>query len=71
MNFFMFLLQAANIGAEGSGINDGEYNLMKHEYTNLARGKYSGTEYSLFFFSTLRNQRKSPYRNDFLNHFFL
>ncbi|KAI3453519.1 hypothetical protein Pfo_010182 [Paulownia fortunei] len=34
-------LEAANIEAEASGINDGEYQLMKHEYTNLARVKYS------------------------------
>ncbi|KAL0296232.1 UNVERIFIED_CONTAM: Oxysterol-binding protein-related protein 2A [Sesamum radiatum] len=34
-------LEAANIEAEASGINDGEYQLMKHDYTNLARGKYS------------------------------
>lgn len=34
-------LEAANIEAEASGINDGEYQLMKHEYRNLARRKYS------------------------------
>ncbi|KAL8503325.1 hypothetical protein ACS0TY_022167 [Phlomoides rotata] len=34
-------LEAANIEAEGSGINDGEYQLLKHEYRNLARQKYS------------------------------
>ncbi|XP_057775606.1 oxysterol-binding protein-related protein 2A isoform X2 [Salvia miltiorrhiza] len=33
-------LEAANIEAEASGINDGEYQLMKHEYRNLARRKY-------------------------------
>ncbi|KAG6405338.1 hypothetical protein SASPL_132927 [Salvia splendens] len=34
-------LEAANIEAEASGINDGEYQLMKHEYRNLAQRKYS------------------------------
>lgn len=34
-------LEAANIEVEASGINDGEYQLMKHEYRNLARRKYS------------------------------
>ncbi|KAL0395309.1 UNVERIFIED_CONTAM: Oxysterol-binding protein-related protein 2A [Sesamum latifolium] len=34
-------LEAANIEAEVSGINGREYELMKQEYTNLARGKYS------------------------------
>ncbi|KAK4493502.1 hypothetical protein RD792_005679 [Penstemon davidsonii] len=34
-------LEAANIEAEVSGVNDGEYQLMKNEYMNLARGKYS------------------------------
>ncbi|KAK4425491.1 Oxysterol-binding protein-related protein 2A [Sesamum alatum] len=34
-------LEAANIEAEVSGINGGEYELMKQEYTNLAREKYS------------------------------
>ncbi|KAG8362689.1 hypothetical protein BUALT_Bualt05G0074200 [Buddleja alternifolia] len=34
-------LEAANIEGETSGINDGEYQLMKHEYTSLGRGKYS------------------------------
>ncbi|EYU24744.1 hypothetical protein ABFS82_05G080900 [Erythranthe guttata] len=34
-------LEAANIEAETSGINDAGYNLMKHEYTNIGRRKYS------------------------------
>ncbi|XP_073298847.1 oxysterol-binding protein-related protein 2A-like isoform X4 [Primulina huaijiensis] len=34
-------LEAANIEAEASGLNDGEYQSMKHDYTNVARGKYS------------------------------
>ncbi|XP_011081217.1 oxysterol-binding protein-related protein 2A [Sesamum indicum] len=34
-------LEATNIEAEVSGINVREYELMKQEYTNLARGKYS------------------------------
>ncbi|XP_073055760.1 oxysterol-binding protein-related protein 2A-like isoform X2 [Primulina eburnea] len=34
-------LEAANIEAESSGLNDGEYQSMKHDYTNVARGKYS------------------------------
>ncbi|XP_073303164.1 oxysterol-binding protein-related protein 2A-like isoform X1 [Primulina huaijiensis] len=33
-------LEAANIEAEASGLNDGEYQSMKHEYTNVAGGKY-------------------------------
>ncbi|XP_051119509.1 oxysterol-binding protein-related protein 2A-like [Andrographis paniculata] len=33
-------LEAANIEGETSGINDGEFQLMKHGYTNVARGKY-------------------------------
>ncbi|KAL3645593.1 Oxysterol-binding protein-related protein 2A [Castilleja foliolosa] len=33
-------LEEANIEAEGSGINDGEYQ-MKHDYHCLAQGKYS------------------------------
>ncbi|KAG6396960.1 hypothetical protein SASPL_143120 [Salvia splendens] len=34
-------LEAANIEAEASGINDGGYQLMKHDYRNLAQRKYS------------------------------
>ncbi|XP_075522907.1 oxysterol-binding protein-related protein 2A isoform X4 [Primulina tabacum] len=34
-------LEAANIEAEASGLNDREYQSMKHDYTNVARGKYS------------------------------
>ncbi|XP_059657496.1 oxysterol-binding protein-related protein 2A-like isoform X2 [Cornus florida] len=34
-------LEAANIEAEGSGIHDGEYRLVKHGYSSLGRGKYS------------------------------
>ncbi|XP_019171382.1 PREDICTED: oxysterol-binding protein-related protein 2A-like isoform X1 [Ipomoea nil] len=33
-------LEAANIEAESSGILDGEYQLLKHEYSNLGRGKF-------------------------------
>ncbi|KAK6138643.1 hypothetical protein DH2020_027629 [Rehmannia glutinosa] len=40
-NFKFFARSAANIEAEASGINDGEYQLMKNDYPNLARGKYS------------------------------
>ncbi|KAL0329587.1 UNVERIFIED_CONTAM: Oxysterol-binding protein-related protein 2A [Sesamum radiatum] len=45
-SFFMLypcevLTYGANIEAEVSGINGREYELMKQEYTNLARGKYS------------------------------
>lgn len=36
-------VQAANIEAEASGINDGEFQLTKHEFSSLGRGKYSGT----------------------------
>lgn len=35
-------MQAANIEAESSGIPDGEYQLAKHEFSSLGRGKYSG-----------------------------
>ncbi|KAE8055953.1 hypothetical protein FH972_012760 [Carpinus fangiana] len=34
-------LEAANIEAEGSGIHDAEYQLTKHEFSGLGRGKYS------------------------------
>ncbi|PON92985.1 Oxysterol-binding protein [Trema orientale] len=34
-------LEAANIDAEASGINDGEYQLTKHEFSSLGPGKYS------------------------------
>ncbi|GAV87567.1 PH domain-containing protein/Oxysterol_BP domain-containing protein [Cephalotus follicularis] len=34
-------LEAANIEAEASGIHDGEYQLTKHEFSSLGRGKYS------------------------------
>ncbi|KAL9406273.1 hypothetical protein Peur_003245 [Populus x canadensis] len=37
-------LEAANIEAETAGIPDGEYQLTKHEFSSLGRGKYS--EYS-------------------------
>ncbi|KAJ6308303.1 hypothetical protein OIU76_017976 [Salix suchowensis] len=37
-------LEAANIEAETAGIPDGEYQLTKHEFSSLRRGKYS--EYS-------------------------
>lgn len=36
-------MQAANIEADASGTPDGEYQLSKHEFSNLGRGKYSGT----------------------------
>ena len=42
-------MQAANIDAEASGINDGEYQLTKHEFSSLGRGKYSGKLFFLFF----------------------
>jgi hypothetical protein len=35
-------MQAANIENETSGIPDGEYQLTKHEFSSLGRGKYSG-----------------------------
>ena len=35
-------MQAANIEAETAGIPDGEYQLTKHEFSSLRRGKYSG-----------------------------
>lgn len=34
-------LEAANIDAEASGITDGEFQLTKHEFSSLGRGKYS------------------------------
>ncbi|KAJ7952480.1 Oxysterol-binding protein [Quillaja saponaria] len=34
-------LEAANIEAEASGIHDGEYQLTKHDFSSLRRGKYS------------------------------
>lgn len=36
-------VQAANIEGEASGIHDGEFQLTKHEFSSLGRGKYSGT----------------------------
>lgn len=45
-------VQAANIEAEASGINDGEFQLTKHEFSSLGRGKYSGT-YQLCSLSVL------------------
>jgi hypothetical protein len=42
-SIFTLHLQAANIEAEGSGIHDAEYQLTKHEFSGLGRGKYSGT----------------------------
>ena len=35
-------MQAANIDAEASGINDSEYQLTKHDFSSIGRGKYSG-----------------------------
>lgn len=35
-------MQAANIEAEASAVHDGEYQLTKHEFSGLGRGKYSG-----------------------------
>ena len=40
---FLLLVQAANIEAEGSGIHDSVYQLIKHEVSSIGRGKYSGT----------------------------
>ncbi|XVE57690.1 hypothetical protein DITRI_Ditri04bG0109900 [Diplodiscus trichospermus] len=34
-------LEAANIEPETSGIHDGDYQLTKHEYSGIGRGKYS------------------------------
>ncbi|KAF7810124.1 oxysterol-binding protein-related protein 2A-like isoform X1 [Senna tora] len=34
-------LEAANIEPEASGIHDGEYQLTKHEFSSIGRGKYS------------------------------
>ncbi|KAL5551153.1 hypothetical protein UlMin_001329 [Ulmus minor] len=34
-------LEAANIDAEASGINDSEYQLTKHDFSSIGRGKYS------------------------------
>ncbi|XWS38537.1 hypothetical protein CRYUN_Cryun19dG0139800 [Craigia yunnanensis] len=34
-------LEAANIEAETSGMHDGDYQLTKHEYSSIGRGKYS------------------------------
>ncbi|KAJ4712775.1 Oxysterol-binding protein [Melia azedarach] len=34
-------LEAANIEADPSGLQDGEYQLTKHEFSSLGRGKYS------------------------------
>lgn len=39
---FVLCMQAANIENETSGIPDGEYQLTKHEFSSLGRGKYSG-----------------------------
>lgn len=36
-------LQAANLEAGASGIDDNVYQLTKHEFSSLGRGKYSGT----------------------------
>ncbi|XP_071919134.1 oxysterol-binding protein-related protein 2A-like isoform X1 [Coffea arabica] len=33
--------EAANVEADASGVQDAEYHMMKHEYSNLGRGKYS------------------------------
>ena len=34
--------QAANIEIEANGIHNGEYQLMKHEFSTECSGKYSG-----------------------------
>ncbi|KAL4279987.1 hypothetical protein GQ457_03G019670 [Hibiscus cannabinus] len=48
--FFLYIwyVQAANIETETFGIHDGDYQLSKHEYSDIGRGKYSGstTEFS-------------------------
>lgn len=36
-------MQAANIEAETSGIPFGEFQLTRHEFSSLGRGKFSGT----------------------------
>lgn len=41
--FLILHKQAANIEPEASGLHDGEYQLTKHEFSSLGRGKYSGT----------------------------
>lgn len=33
--------EATNVEAETSGVHDGDYQLMKHEYSNLGRAKYN------------------------------
>ena len=45
-------VQAANIEAETSGIHDGDYQLTKHEYSGIGRGKYSGT-YPICYFGSI------------------
>lgn len=44
-------MQAANIEAEASGFHDGEYQLTKHEFSGLGRGKYSGMYHMYAFIS--------------------
>lgn len=41
--FYFLHVQAANIEAEASGVHDSEYQLTKHEFSNIGRGKYNGT----------------------------
>lgn len=42
-SFVTYHEQAANIEPEGSALHDSEYQLTKNGFSNLGRGKYSGT----------------------------
>lgn len=42
MKYEIWLSQATNVEAETSGVHDGDYQLMKHEYSSLGRAKYNG-----------------------------
>lgn len=60
-------LEAANIEAEASG-NDGEYQSMKHDYTNVARGKYS--EWSTTESDDIEKQDLEEVSDEDETHFF-
>ena len=51
VHLLLLHIQAANIEAEVSGINDSEFQLTKHDLSSLGRGKYSGMINRHYFWS--------------------
>ncbi|GFZ01941.1 OSBP(oxysterol binding protein)-related protein 2B [Actinidia rufa] len=56
-------LEAANTEAEGSGIPDSVYQLLKHEVSSIGRGKYSAQQHHLMI-SRNKSLRRSQMKRD-------